>query len=245
MASGTLLVAELLCDAALIRAGETVLDVATGTGNTALAASRRRAKVTGVDVVASLLATARTRAELEGLTLTFAEGAAESLPVADGTFDAVLSTFGVMFSPHHERAAAELARACRPGGRLGVASWTPESFYGRLFETTDRFVPVTPGLGRATEWGTEEGVRVLLGPHADRIAVTSRRILVRSDSPEAFVVFLRRFFGPTVTAFAHATPSQAQDLEVEMLALVRGSNTFGGPDLLMPVEYIEAVARRA
>jgi len=245
MAAGTLLPAELLCDAALIRAGETVLDVATGNGNTALAAARRRAKVTGVDIVPSLLAAARRRAEAEGLAMTFVESPTESLPVPDRSFDAVLSTFGVMFSPDHDRAAAELTRVCRPGGRVAVASWTPESFYGRLFALTHRSVPATPGLDRATVWGTEAGARALLGPSAERVDVTPRRILVRSDSPAAFVGFLRRFFGPTVTAFGRATPEQARELEAAMLDLAERSNTLGGPDLLMPVEYLEVVARRA
>ena len=161
------IVSEQLCEAVDLRAGWVVLDVATGSGNTALAAARRFCEVTGVDFVPALLERGRERAAAERLPVTFLEGDAEALPFPDAAFDAVLSTFGVMFAPNQERAAAELLRVCRPGGKIGLANWTPDGLAAEHFRTVGRHVPPPPGLPPPTRWGTEAGLRELFG---DRIS---------------------------------------------------------------------------
>src|SRR5512147_2374154 len=150
------IVAERLCDAADIHAGDRVLDVATGTGNAALAAARCGAVVTGVDYVPALLDRGRIRATAEGLEVDYQEGDAEALSFADDSFDAVLSVFGVMFAPDQEKAAAELLRVCRPGGTIALACWTPDGFIGEMFRAMARHVPPPSGLRSPMEWGSEE-----------------------------------------------------------------------------------------
>lgn len=245
LAAATLVVAELLCDAVPVRAGTKVLDVATGTGNVALAAARRRATATGVDIVPELLATAKQRASFEGLELDLRPAAMEKLPFEDASFDVALSTFGVMFSDTPERAARELARVVRPGGQVGLASWTPESFYGRIFAAIRERVPGAAGLGETGLWGTRAGVERLLGPTAERLEFHDRRILVRSDSPEAFAGFLLRFFAPLVRAIDTAPKPVAALLPGVVLELVREGQSGPGPDLLLPVPYLEVVAKRS
>jgi SAM-dependent methyltransferase len=155
-------VAEWLCDAVELRADERVLDLATGTGNAAIAAARRQCQVTGVDYAPGLLARARVRAEAEGLPVTFREEDVESLSAPSGAYDVVLSTFGIMFTPDQERAAHELLRVCRPGGRIGLANWTPDGWIGEMLRVVGRHVPPPAGLRPPTRWGTESGMRELL-----------------------------------------------------------------------------------
>jgi ubiquinone/menaquinone biosynthesis C-methylase UbiE len=155
-------IAERLSDAVDLRAGQRVLDVATGSGNVAIAAARRMCAVTGVDFVPALLDRGRSRAAAEGLPVTFEEGDAEALTANDGSFDVVLSALGVMFAPNQEQAAHELLRVCRPGGRLGLANWTPEGWIGEMLRVVSRHVPPPTGLRPPTRWGTEDGLRELL-----------------------------------------------------------------------------------
>ena len=244
MAVGTLVVAEMLCDAVPVRAGTDVLDVAAGTGNVTLAAARRRARAVGVDVVPELLEAARQRAEFEGLTVDLRAGEMEHLPFGDASFDSVLSTFGVMFSGDPERAASELVRVTRPGGRIGLASWTPESFYGRFFALLRSHAPSTPGIGAPERWGTREGIERLLGPFVHRLAFQDRQILVRSDSADAFANFLPRFFGPMVTVLGALSESEQRRLRTQVLELIQSGQRSPGPDLLLPVAYLEVVADR-
>lgn len=238
------LVAEALCEAAEVGAGERVLDVATGHGNAALAAARRFAEVTGVDYVPALLERGRERAAAERLRVDFREGDAEALPVPDATFDVVLSTFGVMFAPDQERAARELLRACRPGGRIGLASWTPEGFIGELFAVVGRHAPPPPGVRSPALWGTEARLRELFGTAARELRTARRTFAFRYASPAHFVEVFRRWYGPTVLAFSRLDEAGRQALAADVEALAARRHR-GGPGLVVPSEYLEAVVTRA
>ena len=186
-------VSERLCDTADLRAGERVLDVATGSGNTAIAAARRLCAVTGMDYVPALLERARSRADAEDLPVEFKEGDAEALPVEDGAYDVVLSTFGVMFAPNQEQAARELLRVCRPGGRIGLASWTPEGWIGEMFRITGRHVPPPAGLRPPTRWGTEDGLRELFGDGIAPLRATRQSFLWRFTSAQQYLDLFRTY----------------------------------------------------
>jgi SAM-dependent methyltransferase len=172
---------ELLCEAVDLRAGERVLDVACGSGNAALAAARRFCQVTGVDYVPALLERARERAQAERLEATFQEGDAEALPFPDASFDVVLSTCGAMFAPDQEQTASELLRVCRPGGRIGMVNWTPDSYVGGLFKAIGGHLLPPPGVRPPVQWGSEERLRELFGPDV-RISVPKRSFLWRFPS---------------------------------------------------------------
>jgi ubiquinone/menaquinone biosynthesis C-methylase UbiE len=182
-------------------AGERVLDVAAGNGNATLAAARHFAEAVSTDYVGALLERGRERAKADRLPITFLEADAENLPFETGSFDVVLSTFGVMFAPDHERAASELMRVCRPGGRIGLANWTPESFIGRLFKLMGQYVPPAPGMRSPALWGTEAYLRGFVGAHAS-VAAKSRAFAFRYRSPEHFVEIFRSYYGPVLKAFA-------------------------------------------
>ena len=233
-------VAERLVDAADLRAGSRVLDVATGSGNAAIAAARLGAAVTGVDYVPALLARGRDRAVVEGLDVDFREGDAEELPFADGSFDAVLSVYGSMFAPNHARAAAEMVRVGRRGGTIALASWTPEGFLGELFQTVADHVPPPPGLVSPMQWGKEQH---LLGLFGDAVAWTHRRrtFTFRFASADAFVGTFVRFYGPTLKAREAAGPA----LEDDLRALVHGWNRLpaDGP-VAVPGEYLESIGTK-
>ncbi|MCI4340321.1 MAG: methyltransferase domain-containing protein [Thermoplasmata archaeon] len=241
---GSVLVGELLCEAVVLKAGETVLDVATGTGNTALAAARRRTQVVGVDFVPDLLAQARARAAVDGLSVEYREGNAEALPFADGQFDVALSTFGVMFAPDQERAAQELLRVVRPGGRIGLANWTPGSFQGRQFALLDRYAPEAGDARRPTRWGTRAGLRALFPPALATVVAHRRTIRTRSDTPRAFVEFMRRSFGPAVRVFEALPPDRQEELAREFTELVAAANRSGDATVLVPGEYLEVVVTK-
>jgi ubiquinone/menaquinone biosynthesis C-methylase UbiE len=202
VASRIVLVAEQLCDTADLHAGWRVLDVATGSGNAAIAAARLGCEAVGVDYVPSLLARGRLRAEAEGLDVELLEGDAENLPFPDASFDAVTSVFGCMFAPDHARAAAELLRVCRPGGTIALASWTPDSFVGEIFRAVAARVPPPPGLASPMLWGTEAHVRELLGDRIAWLEVAERAFTFRFRSAEELVEFFRTWYGPTLKAFA-------------------------------------------
>jgi SAM-dependent methyltransferase len=172
---------ELLCEAVDLRAGERVLDVACGSGNAALAAARRFCQVTGVDYVPALLERARERAQAERLEATFQEGDAEALPFPDASFDVVLSTCGAMFAPDQEQTASELLRVCRPGGRIGMVNWTPDSYVGGLFKAIGGHLLPPPGVRPPVQWGSEERLRELFGPDV-RISAPKRSFLWRFPS---------------------------------------------------------------
>jgi SAM-dependent methyltransferase len=236
--------AEDLVQAAGLRAGDRVLDVATGSGNAAIAAARCGCEVTGTDYVPELLERGRARAAAEGLEVTFAEADAENLPYADGEFDAVLSCLGVMFTPDQERAAAELVRVCRPGGTIGLVNWTPAGFIGQLLRTVGKHVPPPAGVRPPPQWGTEERLGELLGDAVSRLDVRRRTFVFRFRSPDDFATFFRDNYGPVHKAFAALDEPGRERLYDDLTALAREFDREEGPSVAMPAEYLEVVATR-
>jgi len=238
------IVGELLVEAANVQATDRVLDVAAGNGNASLAAARRFATVTSTDYVPELLDRGRRRADADGFdNVTFELADAEALPYPDATFDVVLSTFGVMFTPDHVRAAAELNRVCRPGGRIGLVSWTPTGLLGQLFRLIGQYVPPAPGIQSPLLWGTEAHVEELF-PAAATIDHTTRAFTFRYRSPEHFVEVFRRFYGPVHQAFAGLDAYGQAALEADLEDLLRSLN-FGDPtSLIVPGEYLETIIAR-
>ena len=237
------LVGELLAESCDLRYGERVLDVAAGNGNATLAAARRGAAVTSTDYVPELLERGAARAEAEGLSVTFEPADAEALPYADASFDAVVSTFGVMFAPDHEQAAAELARVCRPGGRIGLASWTPDSLVGRMFRVLGRHVPPPAGLRSPALWGEQTHLETLFG-EAAAISVRPRTFTFRYASAGHFVDVFRAWYGPVHKAFAALDEEAGRTLEEELVELLEGLDVGGGETLVVPSAYLEAVITR-
>ncbi len=244
IAASILIVSEQLCEAANLRAGQRVLDVATGTGNTALAAARRFCEVTGADYVPSLLERGRQRAVAEGLPVTFQEGDAEALPFPDAAFDVVLSTYGVMFSPNQEQAARELLRVCRPGGTIGLANHTPDSWIGEVFRTTGRHIPPPARVKPPVLWGTEERLRELFGDGITSLTATRRNFIWRFRSPEHYLDFFRTYYGPTLKGFEALGPDGQAALADDLKAAVLRFNRSDDDTLVVPSAYLEAVAIR-
>jgi SAM-dependent methyltransferase len=239
-------ISELLCDSADLRAGSRVLDVAGGSGNTALAAARCGARVVSLDYVPALLDRAMTRAAAEGLDLEVVEGDAQALPCADGSFDAVVSVVGVMFAPDQRRTAAELLRVCRPGGTIALANWTPTGFIGELFRTIGAHVPPPAGLAPPPLWGSEDHVRDLLGDGVTTLRARRRLFTFRYEAAEEFTETFRTYYGPTVAAFAALPPEGRETLAADITALARRHNRLGGDGpVAIPAEYLEIVATRS
>lgn len=235
------IVGETLAEAADVRAGETVLDVAAGNGNASLAAAHRFAHVTSTDYVPALLEKGRARAQAEGLDIDFRVADAENLPFADGAFDVALSTFGVMFAPDHSRSSSELLRVVRDGGRIGLASWTPESMIGQLFKTIGRLVPPPAGLMSPLLWGTEAYLKELFGDSAADLRTQHRQFVMRYASPAHWLQVFRDFYGPVQKAFNALDAHGQAALEQDILALLQRHNTAGNASLVAPSEYLEAV----
>ncbi|HEU4617707.1 MAG TPA: class I SAM-dependent methyltransferase [Gammaproteobacteria bacterium] len=235
------IVGESLAEAADIRAGEHVLDVAAGNGNATLAAARRFAEVTSTDYVEALLARGADRARAEGWNVRFQTADAEALPFADGTFDAVLSTFGVMFTPDHAKAAREMLRVTRSGGRIGLANWTPEGFIGQLFKLLGRYLPPPAGVQPPALWGTETHIVELFGREAADIRTERKSFVFRYRSAAHWVQYFRDYYGPMNRAFAALDDDGRRKLEADIVALLDRLNV-GGPDsLVVPGEYLEVV----
>jgi SAM-dependent methyltransferase len=237
--------AEHLAEAAGLRPGDRVLDVATGSGNAALAAARYGCEVTGVDYVPGLLERARARAVAEGLEITFVEGDAEDLAFPDASFDAVLSCLGVMFAPDQERAAVELLRVCRQGGTIGLVNWTPGGFVGQLLKTVGRHVPPPAGVRPPSQWGTEERLGELLGDAVSRLEVTRRSYVFRFASPEEFAGFFKDRYGPTRKAFEALDDAGKGRLWDDLVALARDHDSEEGLTVAMAAEYLEVIATRS
>jgi ubiquinone/menaquinone biosynthesis C-methylase UbiE len=238
------LVGEQLAEACDLRWDERVLDVAAGNGNATLAAARRGSQVTSTDYVATLLERGAERARAEGLQVTFQAADAEALPFEDASFDAVLSTFGVMFAPDHAKSAAEMARVCRPGGRIGMANWTPEGFIGQLFKTLGKQIPPPPGVQPPSLWGVEAHLRSLFGDSAAEIRVTPRLFNFRYRSAAHFIEVFRTWYGPVHKAFLALPPDKAAALESDLTELLNRLNRAGPGTLVVPSEYLEIVVTR-
>jgi ubiquinone/menaquinone biosynthesis C-methylase UbiE len=237
------IVGEALCEAVDLRAGESVLDVAGGNGNASLAAARRFGAVTCSDYVAQLLDRARERAEAERLEIAFKLADAETLPFADASFDLVLSTFGVMFTPDQDKAAAEMLRVCRPGGRIGLANWTPGGFVGQLFKLLGGFLPPPAGARSPALWGTEERLRALFPGAA--IEATPRNFTFRYRDAAHWLTVFRSFYGPVHKAFLALDADRQAALEAAILQLLDQCDRGGGHGLVVPSEYLEVVVRPA
>jgi SAM-dependent methyltransferase len=238
------IVGESLAEAVDLRAGERVIDVAAGNGNATLAAARRFARVTSTDYVPALLDRGRERAAAERLDVTFRVADAEALPFDDASFDVALSTFGAMFAPRHALAASELARVVRPGGRIGLAAWTPEGFLGAMFRTMAAHVPPVAGIESPMLWGTESHLARLFGRRAARIDATRRTFMFRYRSAAHFVDVFRRYYGPTHRAFEALGAAGRAALAIDLTALL-ARWTLRSDALLVPGEYLETVVTLA
>jgi len=237
-------VGEELCEALDVRSGQKVLDVAAGNGNFTLAAARRWCQVVSTDYVPALLEQGRSRAVAEGLEVQYREADAEALPFKDASFDVVGSTFGVMFTPNQERAAAELIRVCKPGGKIGLANWTPEGFIGQMFKTMGKHLPPPAGVKSPPLWGTVARLAELFPVGAASVKAQSRIFVFRYKSAEHWLDVFRTFYGPTLKAFAALEPKAQTALTSDLKALVERFNRSGDPTMVVPSEYLQIVIER-
>jgi ubiquinone/menaquinone biosynthesis C-methylase UbiE len=238
------IVGENLCEALDLRSGARVLDVAAGNGNATLAAARRWCDVISTDYVSSLLDAGRARAVAEGHNVQFQEADAENLPFVNASFDAVMSTFGVMFTPNQDQAASELARVCKPGGRIGLANWTPESFIGQLFKTIGKYIPPAPGVKSPALWGTQARLEELFGGTAQSIRAISREFVFRYRSAAHWIEVFRTYYGPMNRTFAALDAEKQTAFTEDLLALMETRNRSGDRTLVLPSEYLEVVVER-
>jgi len=238
--SSVLIVPELLVEAMDIRSGWNVLDVAAGNGNASLAAARRWCKVTSTDYVPDLLERGKVRAAADGYTIDFQVADAENLPFADNAFDAVLSTFGVMFAPDQARSAAEMFRVCKPGGKIGLANWTPASFVGQIFKTIGKYLPPPAGVKPPSLWGTEDRLDELF-PAASAIEAKARTVDFRYLSPAHWLEIFRTYYGPMNKAFAALDATGQASLEADLMALMASMNRADDGTLVLASEYLEVV----
>jgi ubiquinone/menaquinone biosynthesis C-methylase UbiE len=238
------IVGEQLCEALDIRAGQRVLDVAAGNGNVTLAAARRWCKVVSTDYVPALLERGRERAAAERLDIEFQQADAEALPFADNAFDVVVSTFGVMFTPDQDRAAAELIRVCKPGGKIGLANWTPDGFIGQVFKTIGKHLPPPAGVKSPALWGTEARITGMFGPRASSTKIEKRAFAFRYRTPQHFLDVFKTYYGPLLKAFAALEPSAQSALTSDLLMLVGQFNRSGDASMVVPSDYLEIVITR-
>ena len=238
------IVGEQLCETLDLHSGEKVLDVAAGNGNATLAAARRWCEVTSTDYVESLLERGRERAEAERLPVDFRQADAENLPFADDSFDVVVSTFGVMFTADQDRAAAEMIRVCKPGGRVGLANWTPEGFIGQLFKTIGKHMPPPAGVKSPALWGTRARLSEMFGDKSSSIAVTSRNYVFRYRSAQHWFDIFRNYYGPMLKTFEALGADKQDAFAADIMALLERSNVSGDETLVVPSEYLEVVITR-
>jgi ubiquinone/menaquinone biosynthesis C-methylase UbiE len=238
------IVGETLCEALDLRSGQTVLDVAAGNGNITLAAARRWCDVTSTDYVASLLEGGNARAKAEGLTVKFKQADAEALPFIDNGFDVVVSTFGVMFTADHDKAASELIRVCKPGGKIGMANWTPEGFIGQLFKTLGKHMPPAPGVKSPALWGTRVRIEEMFRAKAASIETLPRNFVFRYRSPDHWMEVFRTYYGPLLKTFGALAPPVQQALHDDIMALIARMNRSGDGTLVLPSEYLEVIVTK-
>ncbi|MGH7552256.1 MAG: class I SAM-dependent methyltransferase [Longimicrobiales bacterium] len=238
------IVGEQLCEALDVRSGQKVLDVAAGNGNASLAAARRWCDVIATDYVPALLERARERAAAERLDIAFREADAEALPFEDGSFDAVVSIFGVMFTPDQDRAAAEMTRVCKRGGKIGLANWTPDGFVGQLFKTIGKHVSPPPGAKSPALWGTRTRIAELFEPRASSVESALRHFVFRYRSPAHWLEVFKTYYGPVLKTFAALEPAAQAALERDLLALIDRFNRSGDGSMVVPSEYLEIVITR-
>lgn len=235
------IVGEELCEALDLKAGSKVLDVAAGNGMASLAAARRWCDVTSTDYVPALLERGQARAAAEGWSIEFREADAENLPFADNSFDNVISTFGVMFTPNQERAAAELIRVCKPKGRIGLANWTPDGFIGQVFKTLGKHLPPPAGARSPAVWGTPARLQEMFDAGARSIRTESRLFKFRYRSPSHFLDVFKTYYGPVLKAFAALDPAKQEELHNDLHALIVRMNRSGDGTMVVPSEYLEVV----
>ena len=235
------IVGESLCEALDLRAGQKVLDVAAGNGNVSLAAARRWCEVVSTDYVPALLERGRERAAAERLALEFREADAEALAFADASFDVVVSTFGVMFTPDHDKAAAELVRVCRPGGKIGLANWTSEGFIGQLFKTIGKHVPPPAGVKSPALWGSGARITELFGTQTTSIQLEQRNFVFRYRSAQHWIDVFKTYYGPLLKTFAALNFQAQAALTDDLFALIKRFNRSGDNTMVVPSEYLEVV----
>ena len=235
---------ENLCEAVDVRSGQKVLDVATGSGNTAISAARRFCEATGVDYVPEFIEQARERAKAERLDVTFEVGDAENLPYPDASFDVVLSTVGVMFTPDQQKAAGELLRVCKPDGKIGLANWVPDGYVGNMFRTVGKHFPPPPGIKPPPLWGTEERLQELLGNGISSMEVRRRTYVFRYLSADHFIEHFRFYYGPMYKAFESLEAEGREALKGDLKELIRYWNISGDETVVLPSDYLEVVAIR-
>jgi SAM-dependent methyltransferase len=235
------IVGEELCEALDLKSGSKVLDVAAGNGMASLAAARRWCEVTSTDYVPALLERGRARAEAEGMAIEFKEADAENLPFADASFDSVISTFGVMFTPNQDKAAAELLRVCKPRGTIGLANWTPDGFIGQVFKTLGKYLPPPAGAKSPALWGTRARLGEMFDAGASSVKAQPRLFNFRYRSPDHFLDVFKTYYGPVLKAFAALDPAKQEELRDDLNALMVRMNRATNGSLVVPSEYLEVV----
>jgi len=238
------IVGETLCEALDLRAGQKVLDVAAGNGNVTLAAARRWCEVVSTDYVPALLERGRERAAAERLAIEFREADAEALPFADASFDAVVSTFGVMFTADQDKAAAELVRVCKPGGKIGLANWTPDGFIGQLFKTIGKYMPPPAGVKSPALWGTDARITEFFGAQASSIQLEQRDFVFRYRSAQHWLDVFKSYYGPLLKTFGALDPETRTALTDDLFELIKRFNRSGDKTMVVPSEYLEVVVTR-
>lgn len=232
---------EQLCEAMDVHAGQSVLDVAGGNGNVSLAAARRFCKVISTDYVPALLAHSQRRAEVDGLAIEYQQADAEALPFRDNSFDNVVSTFGVMFTPNQSQAASELIRVCKTGGKIGMANWTPEGFIGELFKIIGQYIAPPTGVSSPSAWGTTTFLAGNFGPHTAQIKSESRHFIFRYQSPQHWLDLFATYYGPLLKTFEALNEPTRANLSADVLNLIHKFNQASDGTMVVPSEYLEVV----
>ena len=239
------IVGEQLCETIDLSSDSKVLDIAAGNGNATLAAARRFCDVTSTDYVPALLDKARLRADADGLAVNFQTADAENLPFEENSFDVVMSTFGVMFTPDQAKAASEMMRFVRPGGSIALANWTPESFIGRIFKTLGKYLPPPRGVSSPALWGTQARLTEVYGDTASDIALHPRSFVFRYRSPDHFMDIFQTYYGPIHKAFLALDEDGQASLDADLRALIAEMNTATDGTMAVPAAYVDAVVRKA